>query len=324
MRLFNMRKAAGVLAALIALSALAALSAATRGHSDSPLMLPDLRQTPVGCPGGYAGDPSRCADWDVCMTPDNQDRSLMASGCVDSGPIKTVRLRFTTSEDNIGNGPLLIYGHRDGTDEVTMTVRQAFQVGEHGPIPNSYATAQRGVAEAMYYDLAHQHWHLLGFVHMELQTLSGDTVVNDRKNGFCLGDRYTTADANSIAHNVRQDHNPERTLAGQLNDNQCKHLDSSAVEVKEGISVGRGDDYPYNVAYQWLDVTQVPSGNYVVVNTVNRDRTLIETNYNNNSSAIAISLQWPGGAHDPPTVITAPPVVKLLNSCPGRAQCSLN
>lgn len=320
MRLLNMREAAGVLATLIVL---AALIAATPGHTDSPLMLPDLRQAPVGCPGGYAGDPSQCADWDVCMTRDNQDRSLMASGCVDSGPIKTVRLQFTTSEDNIGNGPLLLYGHRDSTDEVTMDVHQAFQVGEHGQIPDSYATAQRGVAEVMYYDLAHQHWHLLGFVHMELQTPSGDTVVSDRKNGFCLGDRYTIADAGSVAHNVRLDHSPERTLADQLTDNQCKHLDSSAVKVKEGISVGRGDDYPYNVAYQWLDITQVPSGTYVVVNTVNPDHTLVETNYNNNSSAIAISLQWPGGAHNPPTVITAPPVVKLLNSCPGRAQCSL-
>jgi len=327
MRLLTMRAVAVVLAMLVVPATLIALItpiAATPGHTDSLLMLPDLRQAPVGCPGGYAGDPLRCADWDVCMTRDNQDQSLLAADCVTSGPIKTVRLRFTTSEDNIGDGPLVLYGHRDSTDQVTMSVRQAFQVGEHGPIPDSYATAQRGVVQTMYYDLGHQHWHLLNFVHMELQTLNGDTVVSDRKNGFCLGDRYTTSNAGSLAHNVGQDPSPERALADHLYDNDCKHMDSSATDVREGISVGRGDDYPYYVAYQWLDITHVPSGTYVVINTVNPAHTLLETNYDNNSSAIAISLQWPAGAHDPPAVITAPPVVKLLNSCPGRAQCSPN
>jgi Lysyl oxidase len=323
MRSLNMRGAAILLAALAALVASITLVAAANGRTNAQPMLPDLRQAPVGCPGGYAGDPSRCADWDVCMTGDDQDRSPTASECVDSGPIKTVRLRFTTSEENVGDGPVLLYGHRDSTNQVTMSVRQAFQVGEHGPIPDSYGTAQRGVDQAMYYDTVHEHWHLLYFAHMELKTLSGETVVKDRKNGFCLGDRYATADAGSLVHNVRQDRSPEGKLAEQLGSNQyCKYRDSSATDVKEGISVGRGDNYSYNIAFQWLDVTHVPSGTYVVVNTVNSNHSLLETNYDNNSSSIAISLQWPGGAHDPPAVITAPPVVKLLNSCPGRAQCS--
>lgn len=325
MRSLNMRGAAGVLAALVVVATLIVLIAATRGHAGgTQMMLPDLRQAPVGCPGGYPGDPSLCADWDVCMTRDDQDNNGgAAADCVDSGPIKTVRLRFTTSEENIGDGPVLVYGHRDSTDHVTMSVRQALQVGEHGPIPDSYATAQRGVDQSLYFDTVHQHWHLLNFAHMELKTPSGDTVVRDRKNGFCLGDRYMTADAGSLPHNVRQDRSPEGRLAAYLGNNPlCKARDSEATDIKEGISVGRGDDYPYGIAFQWLDITRVPSGTYVVVNTVNSNHTLLETNYNNNSSAIAISLQWPGGAHDPPAEITVPPVVKLLNSCPGRVQCS--
>lgn len=327
LRSLNMRVAASVLVGLIALAALVvlvALPAAAPQHADHPLMLPDLRQAPVGCPGGYAGDPSGCADWDVCMTRDGQDPSLIAPDCVNSGPIKTVRLRFTTSEDNIGNGPLLLYGHRDNNGQIMMSVHQAFQIGEHGSIPDSYATAQRGATEAMYYDIVHQHWHLLNFEYIELRTLSGDTIVKDHKNGFCLGDRYATPDADSLVHNTHQDRSPESVLARYLSNNQCKHLDSSATDVKEGISVGHGDDYTYNVAFQWLDITHVPSGNYVVVNTVNRDHSLLETNYDNNFSAIVISLQWPGGKHDPPTVITVPPVVKLLHSCPGQEQCSLD
>ena len=310
-----MRGAAGVLAALIT-----ALMATIPGHADVPLMLPDLRPAPLGCPGGYAGDPLRCTDWGVCMV-----REDTASDCVDSGPIKEVRLRFTTSEENVGNGPLLLYGHRNGTYQITMDVRQAFQVGAHGPIPDSYPAAQRGVDEAMYYDLVKQHWHVLNFDRMELRKPGGDTVTGDRQNGFCLGDHYTIPDASSLPQNASKDGTPESKLAAYLSSNPfCKYSDSSTLVAKEGISVGRGDDNSYNAAFRWLDITHVPSGTYVVVNTVNSDRTLLETNYDNNSSAIAISLQWPGKAHDPPTVITAPPVVKLLNSCPGHAQCSAN
>lgn len=323
MRSLNMRRALVLLAGLAALATPVTLIAAASGHTSDHRMLPDLRQAPVGCPGGYAGDPSRCADWDVCLTRDDQDRSANSSECVDSGPIKVVRLRFTTSEENVGNGPMLVYGHRDNTNQVTMSVRQALQIGEHGAIPDSYAHAQRGVDQAMYYDTVHEHWHLLNFTHMELKTPGGETVAKDRKNGFCLGDRYTTADASSFQHNVRQDRTPEGKLAEQLASNQyCKYRDSLATDVKEGISVGRGDNYSYNVAFQWLDITHIPSGTYLVVNTVNSSHTLLESNYDNNSSSIAISLQWPGGAHDPPAVITAPPAVQLLNSCPGRAQCS--
>lgn len=310
-----MRGAAGVLAALIT-----ALMATIPGHADVPLMLPDLRPAPLGCPGGYAGDPSRCTDWGVCMV-----REDTTSDCVDSGPMKEVRLRFTTSEENVGNGPLLFYGHRNGTYQIMMDVRQAFQVGEHGSIPDSYPAAQRGVDAAMYYDLVNQHWHVLNFDRMELRKPSGDTLTGDYQNGFCLGDRYTIPDASSLHQNASQDGTPESTLAAYLSNNPfCNYSDSSAVEAKEGISVGRGDDYPYNAAFRWLDITHVPSGTYVVVDTVNSNRTLLETNYDNNSSAVTISLQWPGGAHDPPTAITAPPVVKLLNSCPGHAQCSAN
>jgi hypothetical protein len=328
MRSLRVRGAAVLLATLGTLAALAApvtRAAGADAQAAGELMLPDLRQAPVGCYGGYIGNPSRCADWDMCLIRDDADRFPTGSECVDSGPVKAVRLRFTTSVENIGNGPVLLYGHRDNTNQVTMGVRQAFQVGQHGPIPDSYINAQRGTDQAMYYDAARQDWQLLNFARMELKTLNGETVAKGNNIEFCLGDRYTAADADSLVHNAHQDGSPEGKLAEKLSGNQyCKYRDSLTTDVKEGISVGRGDNDSYNTAFQWLDVTHVPSGIYVVTSTVNSSHTLLETNYDNNSSAIAISLQWPGEAHGPPAVITAPPLVKLLNSCPGRSQCSAN
>ncbi|MBP2326363.1 hypothetical protein JOF56_006748 [Kibdelosporangium banguiense] len=308
---------AGALAVLAVLAGMVVIPPATAGE---PLLLPDLWQAPPGCFGGYLGDPSECRDWDVCMVA---DASAPNGECIRSGNIGAVRLRFTTAEDNIGDGPLLLFGHRD-PGESTMHVRQGFQAGRHGPIPDSYAEARQQTQNSMYYEPApmHQHWHLMGFERMQLRTPRGGTVVTDRKNGFCLGDRYRVGDAHTLPNAVRDNNSPEHRLSMYLRDNMCAQKDPSVTEVKVGISVGSGDDYLYDVDFQWLDITRVPSGTYDLVNTVNSNRTLHETNYDNNSSSMAISIQWPGRATHPPAVITAPPVVSLLRSCPGQEQCA--
>jgi hypothetical protein len=256
----------------------------------------------------------QCEDWDVCMVTDPDAPN---GECLAEGDIRAVRLRFTTAEDNVGDGPLLLYGHRDNGP--TMHVRQAVQSGRHGPVPQSYAEARQPTTTSMYYEPApmHQHWHLMGFERMQLRTPNGETVVTDRKNGFCLGNRYPLYGTRGAV-----DDTPEQKLATFLRTNMCGHHDTRATDITAGISAGSGDDYRYDVDFQWLDITRVPSGTYDLVNTVNSDRTLLETNYDNNSSSIAVSVQWPGRAHAAPAVITAPPQVKLLRSCPGRERCA--
>ncbi|WP_433261943.1 lysyl oxidase family protein [Actinosynnema sp. CS-041913] len=302
-------------------AASAAMTVAALGApaTEGPL-LPDLRQAPVGCPGGASSDPLLCADWDVCLVA---DASAPAGSCVDSGPIGAVRLRFTTSVDNIGDGPLLVYARRGSVDEPTMTARQAFQSRVDRSIPRSYDQAQHPIRSKVYYEPApaHVHWHLLDFERFQLRTPSGRTLVQDRKNGFCLGDRYTARDAAALANRPKDPHSPEGGLATFLRENRCRHHEPKALDVVEGISVGAGDDYDYRVDYQWLDLTDVPSGVYDVVNLVNSDRSFVEKNYDNNASSMAISVQWPGGGARPP-VITAPPEVELLRNCPDRVRCA--
>ncbi|MFC0106405.1 lysyl oxidase family protein [Kibdelosporangium aridum] len=292
----------------------------TPASATEQLLLPDLRQGPPGCPGGYAGDPSECYDWDVCMVTDPDAPN---GDCVTSGAIRAVRLRFTTAEDNVGDGPLLLFGRRDVHSD-TMDVRQAFQEGRHGQIPASYTEARQQTANSMYYEPApmHQHWHLMGFEQMQLRTPDGETVVRDRKNGFCLGDRYINADFDTLPNAARDADTPEYRLSEYLQDNQCAFKDPSVTDVKVGISVGNGDDYRYDVDFQWLDITHVPSGTYDLVNTVNANRSLLETNYDNNTSSMAFAIQWPDRAHHAPTVITKPPKVTLLRGCPGADRCA--
>jgi hypothetical protein len=307
----------------VALLATAVLVAVLVGPSHAQaagtVLLPDLRQAPVGCPGGYTGDPSLCTDWDVCLVA---DPAAPNGGCAPTGPAGAVRLRFTTSADNIGAGPLLIHGSRDDTGQSRMTARQAFQSAVDGSIPLSYEQAQQPMRATMYYEptATHEHWHLLGFEHFQLRTPSGRTVVTDRKNGFCLGDRYPTAD--HLPHRPGDAGTPEASLAQVLRENRCGHHAPDALSVVQGISVGSGDDYRYTVDFQWLDITAVPSGRYDVVNVVNEDRSLVEKSYQNNASSMAISVEWPGGAATAPSPVTAPPAVRLLRNCPGRQRCA--
>jgi hypothetical protein len=300
---------------LAVLAAMVVIPPATAGEK---LLLPDLRQAPVGCYGGYAHNPNECRDWDVCMVA---DANAPNGPCIKTGKAGAVRLRFTTAEDNVGDGPLLLFGQRDPASP-TMQVRQGFQSGKHGPIPGSYAEARVQTRTTMYYEpaLMHQHWHLMGFEALQLRDPNGNTVVTDRKTGFCLGDRYSTPDQPPNA--VQPGNTPEGQLSKYLRNNMCAFQNPSVTEVKVGISVGSGDDYTYDVDFQWLDITRVPSGVYDLVNTVNSDRTLHETNYGNNSSSMAVSIQWPKGAKRAPAEITAPPVVSMLHNCPGQQRCA--
>jgi hypothetical protein len=76
--------------------------------------------------------------------------------CATSGPIAAVRLRFTASEQNIGDGPLLVFDPREpGDGLMPPSVRD----GQPRPLPRSYAQAQLPGPELLYYDASHHHWH---------------------------------------------------------------------------------------------------------------------------------------------------------------------
>ena len=306
-----------ILAAVVLL--VTASASAPSAEAASDVLLPDLRQAVPGCDGGSSGDLAQCDAWDVCPVI---DPAAPSGRCVPATVAKAVRLRFTSAEENIGEGPLLLYGHRDSTDQDTMTVRQALRNGPDGSIPADYASAQRATRAFTYYEpaVAHQHWHLMNFEHFALVSPQGKTIVTDRKNGFCLGDRFTVADAGTLGH-VPGGTGPDADLAETLRSNQCRHHEPGALDVLEGISVGAGDDYKYTVDFQWLDITHVPAGTYDLVNTVNADRTLLESDYGNNSTAVALSIEWPQGTPGPDT-IPAAPVVKFLRACPGRPRCA--
>src|SRR3954454_22523861 len=106
-----------------------------------------------------------------------------------SGAQAPYLLGFRSAVSNVGDGPLIIEGHRPGQETGTMV---ADQVVEHDGAPQEVLP---GVGELRYVvSPDHRHWHYLGFDRYELRR-AGQVVaaVRDEKTRFCLGARYAAA-----------------------------------------------------------------------------------------------------------------------------------
>jgi hypothetical protein len=83
----------------------------------------------------------------------------------------------------------------------------------------------------------HGHYHIKDFSTYELLTLDGALVVAGTKQGFCFEDSFKYEDG------------------GKSNGYDCHD---------QGISAGWGDWYYKQLVGQWIDISGVPEGRYIV------------------------------------------------------------
>ena len=210
----------------------------------------------------------------------------------------TYRLAFASAVDNVGRGPLLVVGERPDGSVRVMEVRQAVRSSDG-------STRERSVDGEIRYvrSETHAHWHLLDFERYELRNAEdGELVGPDAKTGFCLGDRYETSGSEL-----------ENEPAEAVWTEECGRRRPGLLRVSEGISPGYGDDYEPALEGQYLDVTSVPPGRYLLVHRANPDMTLEESDYGNNAASVLIQLRRTTG------VI---PAVRVLARCPDSDTCS--
>ena len=166
------------------------------------------------------------------------------------------RLIFASAVENIGRGPLVISGRRAETLEPEMSARQVVRRANGGTAEYLLDLHLQFVVSE-----THQHWHLLDFERYELLTPDGERVGRDRKTGFCLGDRY--------------DRRAKARIPGEPEDpvwvHNCAKNQPERLRVVQGISPGYGDDYVPNLEGQYVEVTDVPAGRYLLVHRVNPD-----------------------------------------------------
>ena len=214
------------------------------------------------------------------------------------------RLGFESRIENVGRGPLVVLGRRANRRTATMQARQILQRSDGSSVAGARVGVIRYVAtrNAISGHPDHEHWHLLRFVRYELRPASGRMLARDRKTGFCLGDRYAIG----------------RELPGKppapLYVGRCGLRSPYLLSVREGISVGYGDDYAALLEGQSFDVSGLRAGRYVLVHRVNGDRRVRELNYRNNESSLLFRLSWPRGRGEPPAV-------EVLATCPDSARC---
>jgi hypothetical protein len=206
------------------------------------------------------------------------------------------RLGFRSAVRNVGRGPLVISGRRASVDAATMTADQLIERagGPQAVVPD--VGSLRYVVSA-----DHRHWHLVGFDRYQLRRAGRRAgAVPDRKTGFCLGDRYPVLDRSVPAAPPRPVHT-----------SRCGLAEPRLTGIREGISVGYGDDYAATLEGQHLRLTGLRSGRYVLVHRVNGDRRMREIRHDNNAASLLIALGWRQGR----------PRVRVLRACPNSDRC---
>jgi putative cell wall-binding protein len=76
--------------------------------------------------------------------------------------------------------------------------------------------------------------------------------------------------------------------------------DDSDLSNRMGLSVGWGDEYPANFAYQWIDITTLPPGDYTVQARADEQDWYVESNEGNNCAYARIRI---GATNGPVTVL---------------------
>lgn len=158
-------------------------------------------------------------------------------------------LRFATVQVNVGPGPFRMYGIDD-----------ADGVADHGDIlsvvqwirrEDGTWTKRPTTARMSWSGDGHDHWHILDFQRFKLRR-QGSNVGNVAKIGFCAFDSYPYTSPKPAFYTGDRD--------------ICQT--SSKGKVLMGTSRGWGDIYRWNIAFQWIDITDLANGEYKVRVTV--------------------------------------------------------
>jgi len=199
------------------------------------------------------------------------DDCAVVEGMVGAGTRRL--LQFATMTVNVGAGDLFLgnpYDHPDWFDLVTC----------HGhPHVKDYADYRLWTVPG------YQQWTALRAADPAAcaqQILDANPslltqLVNGVKRGFCIIDIVPTT----------SQYWPHATVACPGTVDPAKYFDCDY----SGLSVCWADVYEQYLDGQWIDVTNVPDGDYVLENEADGKHFFTETDYTNNSAAIAISIR---------------------------------
>jgi hypothetical protein len=156
-------------------------------------------------------------------------------------------LRFTAMMVNVGDGNFEVHGHRNSTAEpmqVDQIIRETANPGSE--VAQRIPTGAQGTWSGD----GHNHWHVQEMMRYDMWGPSG--THRGAKRGFCF------LDSDPWILSL-----PGAAQGSYYRGSWCQFT-PSALSNRMGISVGWGDEYEYYLAWQWVDITGIPAGTYVV------------------------------------------------------------
>jgi hypothetical protein len=114
------------------------------------------------------------------------------------------------------------------------------------------------------YHACHGHYHFKGFAASRLLDLEGNELRTSQKVSFCLLD------------NIRWERGARTSRRYNCG--------------TQGIQAGWGDVYDSGLPGQWIEIGDLPAGDYQLELTVNPDGILPETNFDNNVVTIPVTI----------------------------------
>lgn len=125
------------------------------------------------------------------------------------------------------------------------------------------------------FSACHGHYHFAQASLYELLDASDQVAATGRKQGFCLEDTNPSS--------------PATTWPRRYN---CQN---------QGIQVGYADVYPAELDCQWIDVTDLPPGDYVLHVAWNPQHLIPEATTDNNEAFVPVTIPE---SPEPPPVVT--------------------
>ena len=250
---------------VVALCSAVASSAPAAGPRPSSELRPNLRPLPptemIGPATGLLGATSTTS-----LAP------VVVEGCYPEEMARTGArrcLRFDTHILNEGPGPLEVAYVIDGPDVRAM---------QHIYLRDGSYVARRAAASEFH--ATHTHFHIKDFYVSKLWAakngaFSGPTPVSvTRKNGFCPEDSTPHSTGKEPRYRCRDDIRTEGGISEIV-----------------GISAGYMDTYGYALPDQFLEITDVPDGRYVLEIVIDPDDNFVESSEHDNRSCIGLTLK---------------------------------
>jgi hypothetical protein len=186
-------------------------------------------------------------------------------------------LRFGTDVVNVGAGPFEVYGAGSSSavwGPLEQRVLRTTGAYERYSVPQT---------NMFYAGDGHDHRHVKDLLNMELRSLSGGTDVRRiAKLGYCFYD--------NVRYRLSLPRAPQSAV---YRSNSCGR--SYSTSAKMGISIGWGDRYPWDIAYQYIDISTLPvPGNYRLTVTADPGGWFYETDDGNNATWVDLYINRPG------------------------------